>query len=78
MDVCDQGFELVLGTLCGEVGDLRLEGADEVCACIDDGFAELEGGIGAACQVSRKTRRVWVEPNTQQRIGMCPCSGERQ
>ncbi len=45
MDVCDQGFELVLGTLCGEVGDLRLEGADEVCACIDDGFAELEGGI---------------------------------
>ncbi len=52
VDVLDQPLELVFGALRGEVGDLRLEGADQVLGRIDDGGAEIEDARGVAAPVA--------------------------
>jgi hypothetical protein len=38
VNVIDQCFELVFGALGGEVGDLRLERADQIGGGVDDSF----------------------------------------
>jgi hypothetical protein len=45
VDVGYQGFELFFSTARREVGDLRLEGADQIGTGVDDGGAEFENGV---------------------------------
>jgi hypothetical protein len=46
VDVGDQRFELVFGAAGGEVGDLRLEAADQVGGGIDDGLQNSKMASG--------------------------------
>ena len=74
--VGDQCFELVLGTIGREVGDLWLEGAGEIGGGVGDGRTELENRIRLALQMSGELRRIGVESDAQQRIVLLPGGGE--
>ena len=67
MDVGDQPLELRFGAVRGEVGDLRLEGDDQVLRRVDDGGAELEDARRVAAHRAGKARRVGVEADAEQR-----------
>ena len=72
MDVRDQRFELILGALCCEVGDLRLEAAREVRRRVGDAFAELEDGVRASLELTGKLDRVGIEADAEQRVVFRP------
>ena len=72
VDVADQGFELVLSAMGGEVGDLRLEGTDEVGRGIGDGAAEVEDGVAAALEARREFGRVGIEADAEQLVVLRP------
>jgi hypothetical protein len=76
VDVADQRFELVLGAVRREVGDLRLEGAGEVGRGVGDRLAEFEDGVAAALQMGGEFRRVGVEADAEQGIVARPGGGE--
>ena len=56
-NVGDQALQRVFGRRRCEVGDLRLECADEIGGCIDDRLAELEDRIIAGCADARESAR---------------------
>ena len=61
-----------LGALRREVGDLRLEGADEIGGGVDDGAAEPLDRVGRAVEHGRQLRRIGVEPDAQHRLRRGP------
>jgi hypothetical protein len=63
-----QPLQLVLGTVRGEVRDLRLEGAHQVLRRIDDACAEVEQALRVATPGQWQLRRLGVEADTQQRL----------
>ena len=72
VNVGNKRFELVFGALCGEVGDLRLEGTDEVGCCVDDVCTEFKDGIWPVFQVRGEFRWVGIEADTEERIIVFP------
>ena len=67
VDVVAQPFELWLGTLRGEVGELRLEGTDGVGRRVDDRLAELVRRVGPRRECIRQPSGVGVEPDAEHR-----------
>ena len=67
MDVGNELLELRLGAMGREVGDLRLEGDDEVAGGVDDGGAEVEDAARVAAHGEWKTRRVGIQADAEQR-----------
>ena len=72
LDVRAHRLERRLGAVRGEVGDLRLEGADEVGGGVDDGAAESLDRVGRPVERRRQPRRIGVEPDAQQRLRRGP------
>ncbi len=66
-DVGADRFERRLRPLCGEVGDLRLERADEIRGCIDDGGAEPDDGVASAGEWLGERRGIRIEPHAEHR-----------
>jgi hypothetical protein len=66
--MCSISRSSVFGALRGEVGDLRLEGADQVLRGVDDGCAEIEDARGVAAPVGGELRRLRVQPDAQHRV----------
>jgi hypothetical protein len=60
-----QLFQLAFRTVCGKVGNLRLEGYDQISRRIDDGRTEIEYAAGIAPHRVRKLGRLGVQPHTQ-------------
>ena len=56
----------------GEVGDLRLERADQIGGGVDDRRAEAGDGVGRAVERRREPRRIGVEPDAQHRARRRP------
>ena len=77
MDVRDQASQHVLGPLGGEVGDLRLEGADRVGGGGDDVAAEAVDGLQPRAQMGRDACRIGVQPHAQHRVGGLPALAQR-
>ena len=67
LDVGAHRLECGLGPLRREVGDLRLEGADEVGGGVDDRAAEPLDGVGCTVERRRQSCRVGVEADAQHR-----------
>src|SRR5262249_55034172 len=76
-DVRYYALQGVFRALCGEVRDLRFEGADQIGRRIDDRAAELEHGIGLAAQRFRQARRFGIEADAEQRrvASLCCVNG---
>ena len=76
VDISDQLLELVLCAMRGKVGLLRLESSHQVGGRLDDIAAELEDGGRSARQMARKTRRIRVQADAQQRAVAVPTRRE--
>jgi hypothetical protein len=72
MDMRDQACQRVLGAERGEVGDLRLEAAHVWRSGIDDRAAEVEHRVPVGGELRRKLRRLRIEPDADQRVGLSP------
>ena len=71
-----EGKELYFGAVRSKVGNLRLEGADQIGGGIDDIGTEAEDGIVAPPEVLRKFGGVRVEADTEQGIVLLSGVGE--
>ena len=58
-------FELVLGTLGSEIGDLWLECADEVGRGIDDLDTKPFDAVAGSVEWGRKAGGIRIKPNAQ-------------
>ena len=76
MDVRDELFQLIFRAAGREVGDLRLERADEVGGRVDDLAAEGENRVGAVGKLRGEARGVGVETDAEQRVGALPAGFE--
>ena len=63
-----QRFELFLGAVGGEVGDLRLEAAGVGRGGVDDLAAELEDRVRLVLQFAREALRIGIQPDLQERL----------
>ena len=61
-----QRFELFLGAVGGEVGDLRLEAAGVGRGGVDDLAAELEDRVRLVLQFAREALRIGIQPDLQE------------
>ena len=77
MDMSNQRFELVFGTLRSKVSNLRLEAADKVGGGVGNASAKLENCFWPTFEMRRKLRRVGVQADTEQRIVFYPGGVER-
>ena len=60
-----QALELAFGAVGGEIGDLRLEGRDQIGRGIDDGRAEVVDLVRIALQPARKALGLRVQADAQ-------------
>jgi hypothetical protein len=72
VDMVDDRFELGFGAARGEVGDLRLESADQIGGGVDDRGAEAVDAIRPVFEGGREFRRIGIEADAQQRIVLAP------
>ena len=77
VDVRNQAGQHVFGPLGGEVGDLRLEGADGVGGGGDDVAAEAVDGLRPRTQMGGDAGRIRVQPHAQHRVGGLPALAQR-
>ena len=74
--VGDQALQLVFGAVGGEIGDLRLEGADQISRRIDDGGAKIVDFAGIAVQLAGKFGRFRVQADAQHGVVLALCGAQ--
>ncbi len=72
MNVSNQCFELIFGAVGGEVGNLWLEAADEICRRVDNGSAEFENCVGSVFQMRRESFRIGIQADAEQAVAVVP------
>ncbi len=77
VDVRDQPLQRSLAAVVrGEEGDLRLECAGELRRRVDDVAAEVEQRVRIVHQRLGESRRVRIEPDAEQAVGITPAPAE--
>src|SRR5690606_24688561 len=71
-NVVAQVLQLILGTLSGKVGNLRLDAAGVVGGDVHNRFAELVNRAGFVGQLQRQAGRVWVQTHRQHGLVVRP------
>jgi hypothetical protein len=75
VNVGNQRLELIFGTAGGEVGDLRLESADQISGRVDDGGTEFDNLVIAALEVGGKFGRIRIKADAEQGVVFLPGDG---
>jgi hypothetical protein len=71
VNVGNQRLELIFGTAGGEVGDLRLESADQISGRVDDGGTEFDNLVIAALEMGGKFGRIRIKADAEQGVVFC-------
>ncbi len=74
--VFHQAFELALGAVCGEVGNLRLEGQHQIGGGIDDGGAKIINLAGVAQKPAGEFGGLRVQAHAQQGVVLALCGAQ--
>jgi hypothetical protein len=71
VNVGNQRLELVFGAAGGEVGDLRLESADQISGRVDDGGTEFDNLVIAALEMGGKLAGSGSRPTQSRESFFC-------
>jgi hypothetical protein len=74
--VLHQLFELGFGAVGREIGNLRLEGDDQVGRGVDDARAEVIDAARVALELPREFGWLRIEPHAEQRTVFLLCGGQ--